>query len=120
MCDYFCCLHMRAKPHQGCVHVLLLPAAPPGSASSIRTALALTRPMGTLVLKTTVSLNDPTMPGWSELANDIVVNEKTLVGSRWVVPCSTASAWANAWGAWPVRQAVTLHKVQPLIHQLPL
>eukprot|EP00878_Enallax_costatus_P024420 GHUV01026058.1.p1 GENE.GHUV01026058.1~~GHUV01026058.1.p1 ORF type:complete len:312 (+),score=51.16 GHUV01026058.1:32-967(+) len=53
-----------------------------GSASSIRTALALTKPMGTLVLKTTVSLNDPEMPGWSELANDIVVNEKVLVGSR--------------------------------------
>lgn len=30
------------------------------------------------VLKTTVSLDDPTMPGWSELANDIVVNEKTV------------------------------------------
>jgi hypothetical protein len=41
--------------------------------------------MGTLVLKTTVSLHDPDMPGWSELANDIVVNEKTLVGSRWAV-----------------------------------
>lgn len=34
------------------------------------------------MLKTTVSLNDPSMPGWSELANDIVVAEKTLVGSR--------------------------------------
>lgn len=34
------------------------------------------------MLKTTVSLNDLSMPGWSELANDIVVNEKTLVGSR--------------------------------------
>lgn len=53
-----------------------------GSASSIRTALKLTKPMGVLVLKTTVSLDDPSMPGWSELANDIVVNEKTLVGSR--------------------------------------
>jgi hypothetical protein len=30
------------------------------------------------VLKTTVSLDDPSMPGWSELANDIVVNEKTV------------------------------------------
>jgi threonine dehydrogenase-like Zn-dependent dehydrogenase len=58
-------------------------AAGAGSASSIRTALALTRPMGSLVLKTTVSLHDPAMPGWSELANDIVVNEKMLVGSRW-------------------------------------
>jgi len=39
--------------------------------------------MGTLVLKSTVSLNDPSMPAWAELANDIVVNEKTLCGSRW-------------------------------------
>ena len=40
--------------------------------------------MGTLVLKTTCSLDaDPkTLPNWSALANDIVVNEKTLVGSR--------------------------------------
>lgn len=30
------------------------------------------------VLKTTVSLDDPDMPGWSELANDIVVNEKVV------------------------------------------
>lgn len=41
-----------------------------------------TRPMGTLVLKSTVSLKDPNMPGWSEIANDLVVNEKVLVGSR--------------------------------------
>lgn len=34
------------------------------------------------MLKTTVSLIDPDMPGWSELANDIVVNEKRLIGSR--------------------------------------
>jgi hypothetical protein len=33
---------------------------------------------GLQVLKTTVSLDDPSMPGWSELANDIVVNEKTV------------------------------------------
>lgn len=36
----------------------------------------ITRPMGSLVLKSTVSLKDPDMPGWSEIANDIVVNEK--------------------------------------------
>lgn len=53
-----------------------------GASASIRNALALTRCMGTLVLKSTVSLNDPSMPGWSEVANDLVVNEKTLVGSR--------------------------------------
>ncbi|WIA29344.1 hypothetical protein OEZ86_011849 [Tetradesmus obliquus] len=68
-----------AAEHAGAFHLVVEAS---GSASSIRTALALTRAMGTLVLKTTVSLHDPAMPGWSELANDIVVNEKTLVGSR--------------------------------------
>lgn len=29
-----------------------------------------------------MSLSDPNQPGWSELANDVVVNEKVLVGSR--------------------------------------
>eukprot|EP00798_Chlamydomonas_sp_ICE-L_P020032 gene20032-26750_t len=53
-----------------------------GTSSGILTALAMTRPLGTVVLKSTVSLKDPTMPGWSEIANDIVVNEKVLVGSR--------------------------------------
>lgn len=39
--------------------------------------------MGTILLKSTVSAShDVSMPGWSELANDIVVNEKVLVGSR--------------------------------------
>jgi len=53
-----------------------------GSSQGIRLALQITRPMGTLVLKSTVSLKDPNMPGWSEIANDLVVNEKVLVGSR--------------------------------------
>ncbi|EFJ51367.1 hypothetical protein VOLCADRAFT_103412 [Volvox carteri f. nagariensis] len=87
-----------------------------GSAGGIRTALALCRPMGTVLLKSTVSTNEqrqepqlqqqqreddeeqlhnggcrgdksgaspgPRAPGWAELANDIVVNEKVLVGSR--------------------------------------
>ena len=35
-----------------------------------------------MVLKSTVSLNDPNMPLWGVLANDIVVNEKVVVGSR--------------------------------------
>ena len=53
-----------------------------GSASGIKLSLALLRPLGTLVLKSTVSLNAKDVPGWSELANDIVVNEKQIVGSR--------------------------------------
>ncbi|GIL67721.1 hypothetical protein Vafri_21049 [Volvox africanus] len=79
-----------------------------GSAGGIRTALALCRPMGTVLLKSTVSTvgqleqearrgqeetqvngaadghtcRRPQAPGWAELANDIVVNEKVLVGSR--------------------------------------
>lgn len=40
------------------------------------TALALLRPMGTLVLKSTVSLSDASQPQWAALANDLVVNEK--------------------------------------------
>lgn len=53
-----------------------------GSSQGIKLALALTRPLGTVLLKSTVSLHDPSMPGWSEVANDVVVNEKVLVGSR--------------------------------------
>ncbi len=55
-----------------------------GSPSGVQLAIELLRPMGTLVLKTTCSLDaDPTtLPNWSALANDIVVNEKRLVGSR--------------------------------------
>ncbi len=79
-----------------------------GSAGGIRTALALCRPMGTIVLKSTVSAVTGGRPGqqdaaqaaeagtgtgagagaaaahpcWAELANDIVVNEKVLLGSR--------------------------------------
>ncbi|KAG2493211.1 hypothetical protein HYH03_008631 [Edaphochlamys debaryana] len=98
-----------------------------GSAGGIRTALALTRPMGTVLLKSTVSTQSPQPtpppptepsgdgaaapeapgpegpaaaapdaaaccsapaatppppPSWAEITNDIVVNEKVLVGSR--------------------------------------
>jgi hypothetical protein len=45
-------------------------------------ALSLLRPLGVLVLKTTVSLAEAAQPAWAGLANDIVVNEKQLVGSR--------------------------------------
>jgi threonine dehydrogenase-like Zn-dependent dehydrogenase len=57
-----------------------------GSSTGIISALALARPMGQLVLKTTVSSSWATGSSspvqWSDLCNDIVVNEKTLVGSR--------------------------------------
>jgi threonine dehydrogenase-like Zn-dependent dehydrogenase len=55
-----------------------------GSPDGVQRAVELLRPMGTLILKTTCSLNiDPeSLPNWSRLANDIVVNEKTLLGSR--------------------------------------
>ncbi|KAF6262538.1 GroES-like protein [Scenedesmus sp. NREL 46B-D3] len=84
-----------------------------GSASSIRTALALTRALGTLVLKTTVSLDDPAMPGWSELANDIVVNEKTLVGSR-CGPMDVALAMMEQHEELQQLLAAMIHKQLPL------
>lgn len=55
-----------------------------GSSGGIKTAMAITRAMGTIVLKSTCStINDPNRPQWSALANDIVVNEKQLIGSRY-------------------------------------
>jgi threonine dehydrogenase-like Zn-dependent dehydrogenase len=55
-----------------------------GSPEGVKRAVELLRPMGTLVLKTTCSLDaDPaSLPHWSQLANDIVVNEKVVRGSR--------------------------------------
>lgn len=55
-----------------------------GSPAGIRLALALSRPLGTVVLKSTCAnvAGDPEMPAWSEVGNDAVVNEKRLVGSR--------------------------------------
>lgn len=63
-----------------------LPHRPPphthtGSSGGVTAALSLLRPLGTLVLKSTVSLADATQPQWAALANDIVVNEKV---SPWV------------------------------------
>lgn len=56
----------------------------------MRSALALTRPLGTVVLKSTVAAaaaaggpsGDAAAPSWSEIANDLVVQEKRLIGSR--------------------------------------
>ena len=54
-----------------------------GSSQGVLLALAMVRCMGTIVLKSTCSLNDPEQPQWSAIANDLVVNEKRLVGSRY-------------------------------------
>ncbi len=71
--------------HGVAVHV------PSGVSSSISNALALTKPLGTVLLKSTVSTKDPTAPKWSEIANDVVVNEKRLIGSRCACVCACAS-----------------------------
>ena len=54
-----------------------------GSSEGILAALRITRPMGTLALKSTVSVSQGGVQ-WAQVANDIVVNEKALMGSRWV------------------------------------
>ena len=54
-----------------------------GSPKGIILAAGLTAPLGTLVLKSTCSISDPSrVPLWSQISNDIVVQEKTLIGSR--------------------------------------
>jgi threonine dehydrogenase-like Zn-dependent dehydrogenase len=56
-----------------------------GSPQGILLALALTPPLGTIIQKSTCStvIKDPRMVvTWSAVANDVVVNEKTVVGSR--------------------------------------
>jgi threonine dehydrogenase-like Zn-dependent dehydrogenase len=52
-----------------------------GTSSGISAALKLTRPLGTVVLKSTVSVAQDGEK-WAAVANDVVVNEKVLVGSR--------------------------------------
>eukprot|EP00976_Prorocentrum_cordatum_P095520 1190209-Prorocentrum_minimum.AAC.2 len=56
-----------------------------GSSAGILSALALTPPLGTIIQKSTCStvVQDPnTVLTWSAVANDVVVNEKTVIGSR--------------------------------------
>lgn len=54
-----------------------------GAPGGMQLALAMTRPMGTVVLKSTCSISGhDRAPQWSEIANDVVVQEKTIVGSR--------------------------------------
>lgn len=55
-----------------------------GKPEGFALALALTRPLGTVVLKTTCSLDGHGgAPKWSAVANDVVVQEKRIVGSRY-------------------------------------
>jgi threonine dehydrogenase-like Zn-dependent dehydrogenase len=54
-----------------------------GSSQGIRLAAALTRSLGTIVLKSTCStVGDDRAPAFAAIANDTVVQELTLVGSR--------------------------------------
>ena len=65
-----------------------------GSSRGIKLALALVRPMGTVVQKSTCSaVGDAQMPAWSDIANDVVVNEKRLVGSRHAFPICFRTYW---------------------------
>ncbi|MDH5542529.1 MAG: alcohol dehydrogenase catalytic domain-containing protein [Nitrospinota bacterium] len=52
-----------------------------GNPDGIKTALAHTKPRGTLILKTTIAANEPPQIGPAEL-NHIVINEITVKGSR--------------------------------------
>jgi len=53
-----------------------------GTAAGVLLAVGMTRSMGTVVLKTTCSTQVDKKPAWAEVANDIVVQELRLVGSR--------------------------------------
>ena len=56
-----------------------------GSPQGITLAATLTRPLGTIVQKSTCStvVSDPSKAvQWSAIANDVVVNEKKVIGSR--------------------------------------
>lgn len=67
-----------------------------GSTQGIKMACALVRPMGTIVQKSTCSSahvpGQPQPAGWAELSEDIVVNEKVIVGSR-CGPMDAAVRW---------------------------
>ena len=58
-----------------------------GASNGINAALAMVRPLGTLVLKSTCAVVDSSsssggVPLWAPIANDVVVAEKKVVGSR--------------------------------------
>jgi len=70
-----------------------------GSPSGAALALALARPLGTIVLKTTVAPGAADAPHWAAVANDVVVNEKRIVGSRCgPLDCALAALAANRGG----------------------
>lgn len=78
-------IEQRANPTQGVPVLQAFDAVVEASGSShgIKLASAMTRPMGSIVLKSTCSaVSDASMPAWSDIANDVVVNEKRLQGSR--------------------------------------
>ena len=68
-----------------------------GSPHGVLAALRLTRPMGTLLLKSTVSVDSEKGVQWAQVANDIVVNEKILLGSR----CEGEAFALVKEGCWP-------------------
>ena len=75
-----------------------------GRSAGVALCLALIRPLGTLVLKTTAAPGAPDAPAWADVANAVVVQELVLVGSR-CGPYAPALA-ALADGGHPVRLLV--------------
>ena len=53
-----------------------------GRSAGVALFLALIRPLGTLVLKTTAAPGAPDAPAWASVANAVVVQELSVVGSR--------------------------------------
>ena len=77
-------MRMRLRTHEYGMQAFDAVVEASGSSQGIKLASAMTRPMGSIVLKSTCSVvNDASMPAWSDIANDVVVNEKRLQGSRW-------------------------------------
>ena len=72
------CLSAVVQVGRACLHVCLLGTLSVLSGAAPHSRCVWLHGCCPQVLKTTVSLDDPNMPGWSELANDIVVNEKQV------------------------------------------
>ena len=66
-----------------------------GSSHGIKLASAMTRPMGSIVLKSTCSaVSDASMPAWSDIANDVVVNEEALTRLQvWPAYSASVPVW---------------------------
>lgn len=90
MCVKLLCKSYKHRMPAPQLHRVLLPTQSfdvcveaSGSSQGIRLAAALTRSLGTIVLKSTCStVGDDKAPSFAAIANDIVVQELTLVGSR--------------------------------------